>query len=243
MTLREGERIDELNRRGYRIIQNPNGFCFGVDAVLLAWFAEVREGEQVADLGSGTGIVPLLMDARNGCGTYVGVELQEDMAEMAGRSAALNGAESRIRFVSGDLCEASALLGRASFDAVTANPPYIKAGDGILNPDDGRAIARHELLCSLTDVLREGAALLREGGRFYMIHRPERLPEILEGMRAYRLAPSRLLPVCPKPGKDAAMVLISGTKGGHDRLRILPQLTLRAEDGELTAEARAIYED
>ena len=218
--LKPGERIDDLGRRGYKVIQNPDRFCFGVDAALLSWFSSVRDGERVIDLGTGTGIIPILMDARYACGSYVGLELMADMAEMAGRSVQLNGIEDHVEILQGDLRTASERFGKASFDVVTSNPPYMPVGAGLPNPDPGKAAARHEVFCTLDDVLREAAKLLKVGGRFYMVHRPARLPGILSGMKTYGIAPSRLVFVHPYAGKEASMVLVSGTRGGKDILKV-----------------------
>lgn len=243
MELRKNERIDDLERKGYRIIQNREKFCFGVDAVLLSWFAEIRRGEKAIDLGTGNGIVPLLLDARNEDGNYVGLEIQEDMAEMAGRSVRLNEAESRIRIVQGDIKEASKLFGKSTFDVVTTNPPYMAADTGLKNPDQAKAIARHELLCSLDDVVRESALLLHPGGRFYMIHRPSRLTEILQKMKEYKLAPSRICMVHPYVDKDATMVLVYGKKGGRDILKIDPPVVVYEKPGVYTPMIAEIYGD
>ena len=243
MMLREHERIDDLMRRGYQIIQNENKFCFGVDAALLAWFAEVRQGEKVLDLCSGNGIVPVLMDARYACGDYTGLEIQEDLVEMAGRSAALNRAEDHIRFLSGDVKTASELFPKGSFDVVTVNPPYMKHNVGIKNPDPSLAIARHEILVELGDVLRESAKLLRVGGRFYMVHRPGRLPEILSGMLENRLQPERMILIHPNMERDATMVLVSGIRGGRNALKVEPPVIIHEAPGVYSEKIREIYHD
>ena len=243
MNLQPNERIDDLGRRGYRIIQNTEKFCFGVDAALLAWFAEAKTDERVMDLGSGTGIVPILMDARYAAGEYTGLEIQEDMVEMAGRSAMLNGISEHVRFVQGDIKTASQEFGKASFDVVTANPPYMPAGSGLPNPDSAKNIARHEVLCTLDDVVREAALLLKPGGRFYMVHRPARIPGIFERMRENKLAPSRMILVHPFRDREAAMVLISGRKGGHDMLKAEPPVVIYETPGEYTEEVKRIYHE
>ena len=211
--LHEDEEINDLLRRGYRILQKKNGFRFGIDAVLLAWFAgEVTDSDRVIDLGSGTGVIPLLMDARNGRGQYIGLEIDSVMTEMAARSALRNGCEDRVHFIHGDLRSASERFGKGCFDKVTSNPPYWKAGTGKLNPDPMKAASRHEVLCTLEDVVREAAALLKEGGRFYMVHRAERRAEIFRLLPVYALVPRRLLPICPSPGKEANLLLVEAEK-------------------------------
>ncbi len=241
MTLREHERIDDLMRRGYRIIQNETKFCFGIDAALLAWFAQVKPREKVMDLCSGSGVVPILMDARNACGDYTGLEIQEDMVEMAQRSAALNEAEDHIRFAAGDVKEASSLFPKSGYDVVTVNPPYMKHNVGLKNPDMSIAVARHEILLELSDVLREAAKLLRPGGRFYMIHRPGRLPEIMGLMQEYRLQPERMILVHPNKDREATMVLISGIRGGRNALLVEAPILVHETPGVYTEKVRDIY--
>ncbi len=234
-------RLDELGRKGYRILQDPDAFCFGVDAVLLADFAEASRTERVLDMGTGNGILPLLLDARDKGGEIVGLELQEDAAKLARESFALNGAKERLSAVCGDLKEASALFGKASFDVVITNPPYQEVGRGVVNPDSAKSVARHEIACTLEDVLREAHAVLKLHGRFYMVHRPKRLAEILAGMQAVRIAPRTVRFVHSRAGKPASLVLVSGFRGGGKELRVLPPLILYGEDGKYTPEVQEIY--
>lgn len=223
------------------MIQKPDRFCFGIDATLLAWFMKVKPGERVLDLCTGTGVVMFLADARNPGGSYVGLEIQCDMAEMAARSVKLNQAEDRIRIVEGDVRNASRLFKKGSFDVVSVNPPYMKAGNGLKNPNEAKAIARHEILCTLDDVLRESYLVLKPRGRFYMVHRPERLTEILAKMSAYKLTPAELIMVHPYRDRGASMVLISGTKGGRNMLRCLPPIVIYREKFTYTEELLRIY--
>ena len=195
--LKEEERLDDLQRNGYKIIQNPNKFCFGMDAVLLSGFANVKRGEKALDLGTGTGIIPILLEAKTKGEHFTGLEIQEESADMATRSVAYNNLTDKIQIVNGDIKEAAKLFGPASFDVVTTNPPYMNDNHGIKNPELPMAIARHEILCSLEDVVREGAKVLKENGRFYMVHRPFRLVEIFTLMTKYRLEPKRLRLVYP----------------------------------------------
>lgn len=152
-----GERFDELQRNGYRIIQNPAKFCFGMDAVLLSGFARAKRGEKVLDLGTGTGIIPILMEAKTEGEHFTGLEIQSESADMAARSVARNGLQEKINIVTGDIKEASQIFGAASFEVVTTNPPYMTDTHGLKNPDLPKAIARHEVMCTLDDVVREGA--------------------------------------------------------------------------------------
>ena len=175
--LLEGERIDDLQRNNLRIIQNEEKFCFGMDAVLLSGFAKVKPGERVLDMGTGTGIIPILLSAKTEAEHLTALEIQEESADMARRSVTLNNLQEKIRVVTGDIKEASNLFGKAVFDVVTSNPPYMNDQHGLKNPDLPKAIARHEVLCSLEDVVREASAVLKPNGRFYMVHRPFRLAE------------------------------------------------------------------
>ena len=178
--LKSGERLDDLQIQGYRIIQDPDRFCFGIDAVLLSDFARVKAGEDVLDLGTGTGILPILLEAKTQGRHFTGLEIQEASADMARRSVAYNHQEEKIHIVTGDIKEAVKLFGPASFDVITTNPPYMMNHHGLKNEGDARTIARHEVLCTLDDILRESAKMLKESkGRFYMIHKPFRLVEIL----------------------------------------------------------------
>lgn len=238
---REDERIDDLQRNGYQIIQKKKGFCFGMDAVLLSGFARVREGEKALDLGTGTGIIPILLEAKTEGQHFTGLEIQEEMAEMAGRSVVLNGLESRVDIVRGDIKEASRLFGKASFDVVTSNPPYMNDSHGLKNPDLPKAIARHEVLCTLEDVAREAALLLKPGGRFYMVHRPHRLAEIITVLKEHKLEPKRMKLVHPFADKDANMVLIEAVRGGRSMIKVEAPVIVYREPGVYTEEIYTIY--
>ena len=235
------ERIDELQRNGYRIIQDEQKFCFGMDAVLLSGFALVEEGECALDLGTGTGIIPILLEAKTRGDHFSGLEIQEDMAEMAGRSVALNGLEEKVSIVTGDLKEASKIFGRASFDVVTCNPPYMDQNHGLKNPEEPKAIARHEILCTFEDVAREAAAVLKPGGRFYLVHRPRRLLELLETLRRHRLEPKRIRFVHPFVTAEANMVLQEAFRGGRPQMRVEAPVVVYERPGVYTREIYEIY--
>lgn len=241
INLKEKERIDELHRNGYRIIQKENGFCFGMDAVLLSGFAVVKPGERALDLGTGTGIIPILLEAKTEGKHFTGLEIQEEMAEMAGRSVKLNGLEEKIDIITGDIKEAGRIFGGASFDVVTTNPPYMNDSHGLKNPDFPKAIARHEVLCTLEDVVREAAKVLRPGGRLYMVHRPHRLIEIITMMTKYKLEPKRMKLVHPFVDKDANMVLIEAVRGGKSMIKVEKPLIVYKEQGVYTDEIYDIY--
>ncbi len=239
--LKENERIDDLQRNGYQIIQNRDGFCFGMDAVLLSGFALVKQGEKAVDLGTGTGIIPLLLEAKNQGLHYTGLEIQEEMAEMASRSVALNHLEEKISIVTGDIKEASRLFGAASFDVVTSNPPYMNDSHGLKNPELPKAIARHEVLCTLQDITREAAKLLRPGGRFYMVHRPHRLVEIITALKGCGLEPKRMKMVHPYVDREANMVLIEAVRGGKSMIKVEAPVIVYKEPGVYTDEIYTIY--
>lgn len=239
--LRSGERLDDLQIKGYGIIQSPGRFCFGMDAVLLSSFAKVKKGERALDLGTGTGILPILLEAKNQGLRYVGLEIQEESADMAGRSVRYNELEEKIDIITGDIKEAAGIFGAASFEIITTNPPYMIGEHGLKNENEALYIARHETLCTLDDILRESAKILKCKGRFYMVHRPFRLPEIFAKMCAYGIEPKRMRLVYPYVDKEPNMVLIEGLKGGKPRLKVEPPLVVYEEGGAYTGELIEMY--
>ena len=239
--LKERERVDDLQRNGYRIIQRTDGFCFGMDAVLLSGFAMVKKGERALDLGTGTGIIPILLEAKTEGEHFSALEIQREVADMARRSVSLNGLEEKIQIVEGDIREASQIFGTASFDVVTSNPPYMNDAHGLKNPDLPKAIARHEVLCTLDDVVREASRVLKAGGRFYMVHRPHRLAEIITVLRGYKLEPKRMKMVHPFADRDANMVLIEAVKGGGVFLKMEAPVIVFKEPGVYADEIRDVY--
>ena len=239
--LRENERIDDLEVNGFRIIQNPFYFCFGMDSVLLANFATIKSGADVADLGTGTGIIPLLLAAKGKGKSWTGIELQPEIAEMAGRSTILNHIEDKCKIVTGDVRNIREMYEPASFGAVTSNPPYMKENSGIKNPSDTKYISRHEAFLSLEEVVSGASYLLKTRGTFSMVHRPSRLPEIMELMRKYRLEPKRMRLVQPYVDKEPNMVLIEGIKEAGSEMRTLPTLVVYENDGSYTEELLQIY--
>ena len=235
----------DILKNGYKILQDSKRFQFGIDAVLLADFActGLKSAESVIDLGTGTGIIPLLMAGKLPRLSLTGLEVQEASADMAVRSVALNGLEDRIRIIHGDLCKVDGLFGKHSFNVVTCNPPYMNDEHGRANAVDALSIARHEVLCTLADVIAAADYLLATHGRFFMIHRPFRLPEIFEALAAHQLEPKRMRLIHPFADKEPNMVLIEARKNAKRRLIIEPPLVVRNDDGEYTAEIRQIYGD
>ena len=211
MELLENERIDDLQIRSLSIIQRTDGFCFGCDAVLLSHFASVKKGDRVLDLCTGGGIVPLLLWAKKEAAEIFGVEIIPEIAQMAQRSVKLNGIEN-IKIINDDLKNCVSLFGHEVFDAITCNPPYEKKGGGIVNPHDIKAVARHEIMCSLDDVISVSASLLKFGGKMCMVHRANRLADVLCTMRKYSIEPKRIKMVAPSQDKEPNLFLIEGTK-------------------------------
>ncbi len=241
VTLLPGERIDDLERSGYRIIQQKNGFCFGMDAVLLTGFVQPETAGRILDLGTGTGIIPILLRAKTASRDLTGLEIQPESADMAGRSVELNDLTGDIHIVQGDIKNASEIFGRSSFDVVTSNPPYIKSGSGIVNPESAKAIARHEVLCTFEDIARQSAALLKDGGRLYLVHRPDRLAEIIDTLREYSLEPKRLRMVHSFAGSEAVMFLLEAVLGGGSGMKVERPLIIYKEQDVYTKEIYEIY--
>ena len=238
----EQERLDELHRNGYFIIQDPKRFCFGMDAVLLSGFAKAKKGERVLDLGTGTGIIPILMEAKTEAEDFKALEIQEESADMARRSVCYNHLEDKIEIVTGDIKEASAIFGASSFDVITTNPPYMIGQHGLTNPHMPKAIARHEILCTLEDVVSQASKLLGDRGRFYMVHRPFRLTEIMQVLTKYKLEPKRMQLVYPYIDREPNMVLIEALKGGNSRITVERPLIVYEKPGVYTKEILEMYD-
>lgn len=239
--LLENERLDDLQRNGYKIIQKVDGFCFGMDAVLLSAFTVVKENESVLDLGTGTGVIPLLLDAKTKAKHITGLEIQPQIAEMAMRSVLYNHLQDKITIVNGDIKEASQIFDLASFDVVTSNPPYMNDLHGLKNPNEVKAISRHEVLCKLEDVVKNTSGVLKPGGRFYLVHRPHRLIEIITLLTKYRLEPKRIRLVHPYRQKEANMVLKEAVRGGGSMVKVEPPLIVYEETGIYTEEVYHLY--
>lgn len=234
------ERIDDLQLKGLKIIQNPEGFCFGIDAVLLANHVKLKPGDRVVDLGTGTGIIPILLAGKSKTCSFQGLEIQSSVFDMAKRSVELNELEDRIEMIQGDIKALGEIFPKSIYDVVTANPPYMHR-EGLINPQGVKAISRHEVACHLEDVVKGAAALLRTHGRFYMIHRPSRLVDIMFFMRKHDVEPKALTMIQPKKKKAPNLLIIEGKKGANKELKIKEPLIIYQDDGSYTEETLALY--
>ena len=231
---------DDL-QNGYYIYQPADGFRFGVDAVLLSEFTRIKPGENVLDMGTGTGIIPILLAAKTKGRHFTGLEIQEFSAAVARESVLLNKLEERIDIVNGDIKEASKLFGNERFNVIVSNPPYMMADHGLRNDADEKYIARHETLCTFDDIAREASRVLISKGRFYLIHRPFRLAELFMTLKKYKLEPKRMRLVHSYVDKEPQMVMIEASKGGNSSIRIEKPLIIYEKGGEYTEELKEIY--
>lgn len=238
--LRPGERLDDLLIKNLKIIQHEEEFCFSLDAVLLAHFATVRPGVRAVDLGAGTGVLGLLLVARN-AGQVTGIEISPAMADMAARSAMLNGLDGQLEFFCQDVRELSALPAAGQWELVVSNPPYRPVGGGYISPNAKVAVARHEVSGSLHDFIAAARHLVKYRGRFAMVHLPERLAEIARAMSEAGLEPKRLQLVYPSPGRKPKFLLVEGIRGGRPGLEVLPPLFIYDENGAYSREIMAYY--
>jgi len=236
------ERVDDLERNGYKIIQNPEVFCFGIDAILLAHFTKVTKASQkILDIGTGTGIIPLLMHATYQKGGYIGIDIQPDMVEMATRSSQLNHIEESVSFLNVDIKEFKKHFVQEQFDIITTNPPYMKSEAGLKNDHPSISVARHEVACTLEDIILASSYMLKDRGKLCMVHRPHRLVDIMSHMRKYKLEPKRMRFIHPKPGKAPTMVLIEAIRNGGPELRVEAPLMVYNDEGVYTDEIYEIY--
>lgn len=235
------ESIDDLQLNGLQLIQKEQGFRFGVDAVLLSHFANVKKKHRVIDLCTGTGIVSFLVYGKYKPQEVIGLEIQDDMVEMANRSSRLNDTSDIVKFVQGDLKDKALLDSLGRFDVVTVNPPYKLNNAGILNPNDKLAIARHEIMCNLEDVIVSARRLLKDNGRMFIVHRPERLADIFGLMRKYKIEPKRVRLVQPNTKKAPNIVLVEGQRDGGTFLKWEETLYVYDDNGNYSEEINRIY--
>ena len=240
--LKENERIDDLEYKGLKIIQNKEGFCFGIDSILLTDFAKnIKQNSKIIDLGTGTGIIPILLSAKTKNTSFVGVEIQEDVALMAKRSVILNNLENKIEILNLNILDLNLKFKRSSFDVVTTNPPYKKINTGVINENDKKLISRHEITASLEDFISKASFLLKNFGEFYMVHRPDRLVDIFYLMRKYKIEPKKIRFVYPNKNKKANLVLIKGVKDANPFLEYENNLFVYDEFGNYTEDILKIY--
>ena len=239
--LKENERIDYVPGSNLKIIQDKKRFCYGIDAILLSNFTKAKNKSLVMDLGTGTGIIPLRLYSLYNMGKVIGVEIQSEVAEMANRSIKLNHLEDKIEILNMDLKDIPSNFKKGTFDIVTSNPPYMKNGSGIINPDESLSISRHEIKCNLEDVIKVSQYLLKDRGRLYLIHRPNRLVDIIWTMRKYGLEPKTLRFIQPKASEKPNLLLLECIKGGNTELKFQKPLVVYNNNGEYTDEIYEIY--
>lgn len=255
----ERERIDNIGFGDLRLIQRPEDFCYGVDAVILADFASRCEPKTAIDLGTGTGIIPMILNHKTDAERIVGIEVQKESYELACRSAVLNGLSERVRFVRGDVSSAEVLklageltlgnrqkngknAGFEGVDMVCSNPPYMVGSHALINKNPAKTIARHETTAGVEEFIKAAGTLLRDRGHFYMVHRPSRLVDIMYFARKYKLEPKELRFVCPRENAEANILLVHCVKNGGAELKVLKNLYVYGGDGEYTDEINEIYE-
>ena len=239
--VKDGETLDDLQLKDICIIQKREGFRFGIDAVLLANFANVKKKHKVMDLCTGTGIVPFIIKGKKEAEKIVGLEIQNEFVEMANRSIKINGFNDTMEFLHGDLKDKELLKSVGRFDVVTVNPPYKLEKSGIVNPNDKYAIARHEVMCNLDNVIEACRIVLKDNGRLYMVHRPERLADIFCIMRKYKIEPKRVQMVHPNTKKPANILLVEGQRDGGAYLKWEPPIYVYNDDGSFSKEINEIY--
>ena len=235
------ERIDDLQYKGLKIIQKKNGFCFGVDSIIIVNFADIPKASKVLDIGSGSGIISVLIAAKTEASSVTGVEIQSEMAEMAKRSIRMNCLEHKVEVINEDIKQYTKYTRPSSFDAVVTNPPYIPNGGGIINSSDSKAIAKHEIACSLDDIVEASARLLKSCGQLTMIHRVERMTDVFYTMRCKNIEPKFLRMVQPDVNKAPNLFMVKGTKGGNSGIKVFNPLYIYNQDGSYSDEINRIY--
>lgn len=240
--LKENERIDDLEYKGLKIIQDEEGFCFGIDSILLSDFAKgIKKGAKVLDLGTGTGIIPILLCGKTDLEKVIGVEIQEEVAKMAKRSSKLNNLEDKFEVINENILNLKNIFKNQSFDVIVSNPPYKKKNTGVINENTKKIISRHEITANLEDFIKVAKDLLKDKGEFYMVHRPERLVDILSLMRQNKIEPKVLRMVFSSEKKEPKLVLIKGIKNAKSFLKVEKNLYIYDENGNYTNEILKIY--
>lgn len=239
--MEKDETLDDLQLKGIHVIQKKQAFRFGIDAVLLANFAKIKNGAKVVDLCSGTGIIPFILAGKTNASNIMGIEIQKEIVDMAKRSVKYNNLQEKIKFIEGDLKDTKLLKSIEKVDVVTVNPPYKTQGTGIININDKNAISRHEICCTLDDVVSASKVLLKDRGRLYMIHRPDRIVDIMNVMRKYNIEPKLIRTIHPSVDKAPSMLLIEGQKNGGEFLKWDNPLYIYNENNEYTNEVKKIY--
>ncbi len=225
------EKVEDLGIDNLKVIQNKDGFCFGSDAVLLSRFVKLKKGAKVLDLCTGTGIIPVLVWGLCNPESIDAVEIVPEVASMAQRTMELNGISDKVRVKCADIKNTKTIYGSHAFDAVTCNPPYMNAGGGLVNPKDNLAIARHEILCTLDDVVKSARDVLKPAGKLFMVHRADRMCDVITTFRKYKIEPKRLSVVYPSEGKPASLILVEGAKDGKPQLKLEEAVFMYDRDG------------
>lgn len=242
MKLKENERIDDLQYKGLKIIQNKKEFCFGIDSILLSEFAkEIKKESKIMDIGTGTGIIAILLSKKTEAKEIIGIEIQKNMAEMATRSVKLNNLENKIKIINDDIKNINNLFDKNSFDVIVTNPPYKKDNTGLKSDTEGKLISRHEIACTIEDIIKASNYLLKQKGTLYMVHRPERIVELCELLRKYKIEPKNIRFVYPKKDKEPNLILIKAVKNAKEFLKVEKPLFVYDDDGKYTEEILKIY--
>ncbi|EPY6472777.1 tRNA1(Val) (adenine(37)-N6)-methyltransferase [Clostridium sporogenes] len=239
--IKEDETLDDLQLKGIHVIQKKQAFRFGIDAVLLANFPRIKNGDKVVDLCTGTGIIPFILAGKANASNIIGIEIQKEIADMAKRSIKYNNLQEKVKFIEGDLKDIKLLKDIEKVDVVTVNPPYKTQGTGIININDKNAISRHEICCTLDDVVKAAKILLKDKGKLYMIHRPDRIVDIMNVMRKYCIEPKLIRTIHPAVDKAPSMILIEGQKNGGKFLKWDSPLYIYDENNKYTNEVKRIY--
>lgn len=240
--LKANERIDDLGLKGLQIIQEKDGFCFGIDSVLLSDFAKnIKKDANVIDLGTGTGIIATLLCGKTSLKKVVGVEIQKEVYDMAKRSIKLNSLEDKFDIINEDILNLNKIYAQNYFDVVVTNPPYKKKDTGLINESEKKKLSRHEITATLEDFISISNKLLKDKGEFYMVHRPERIVDIIYLMRKYKIEPKELRMVCSEVGKSPKIVLIKGVKNAKPFIKIKDNIYIYNKEGKYTDEINKIY--